>query len=53
MASLYRAATSYEAFEDYVKLAEKRINTAEQLELADDHVYAAFPQDSHQLIVRS
>jgi len=30
MASLYRAATSYEAFEDYVKLAEKRINTAEQ-----------------------
>jgi hypothetical protein len=30
MASLYRAATSYEAFEDYVKLAERRINTAEQ-----------------------
>ena len=30
MATLYRAATSYEAFEDYVKLAEKRVNTAEQ-----------------------
>jgi hypothetical protein len=32
MASLYRAATSYEAFEEYVKLAEKRITTAEQQE---------------------
>jgi hypothetical protein len=30
MTSLYRAATSYEAFEDYVKLAERRINTGEQ-----------------------
>jgi hypothetical protein len=30
MASLYRAATSYEAFEDYVKLAEKRVSTGEQ-----------------------
>src|SRR6266852_1232359 len=32
MASLYRAATSYEAFEEYVKLAEKRENTPEQHE---------------------
>src|SRR5207244_3639417 len=32
MASLYRAATSYEAFEEYVKLAEKRERTAEQHE---------------------
>ena len=34
MASLYRAATSYEAFEDYVKMAEKRVSqsTAEQKE---------------------
>src|SRR5437867_3560986 len=32
MASLYRAATSYEAFEEYVKLAEKRVNTPEQHE---------------------
>src|SRR5260370_8439747 len=30
MASLYRAATSCEGFEEYVKLAEKRVNTAEQ-----------------------
>jgi hypothetical protein len=30
MATLYRAATSYEAFEDYVKLAEKRVSTGEQ-----------------------
>ena len=30
MATLYRAATSYEAFEGYVKLAEKRVNTLEQ-----------------------
>ena len=30
MATLYRAATSYEAFEDYVKIAEKRVSTAEQ-----------------------
>jgi hypothetical protein len=30
MATLYRAATSYEAFEDYVKLAEKRVTTSEQ-----------------------
>src|SRR5918994_687844 len=30
MATLYRAATSYEAFEEYVKLAEKRVNTLEQ-----------------------
>jgi len=32
MASLYRAATSYEAFEEYVKLAEKRVSTPEQHE---------------------
>ena len=32
MASLYRAATSYVAFEEYVKLAEKRENTPEQHE---------------------
>ena len=30
MASLYRAATSYEAFEQYVQLAEKRVRTSEQ-----------------------
>ena len=30
MASLYRAATSYEAFEQYVQLAEKRVRTPEQ-----------------------
>jgi hypothetical protein len=30
MATLYRAATSYEAFEDYVKMAEKRVSTGEQ-----------------------
>jgi hypothetical protein len=30
MATLYRAATSYEAFEDYVKLAEKRVCSGEQ-----------------------
>jgi hypothetical protein len=30
MATLYRAATSYEAFEDYVKLAEKRVSSGEQ-----------------------
>jgi hypothetical protein len=30
MATLYRAATSYEAFEDYVKLAEKRVSTGDQ-----------------------
>jgi hypothetical protein len=30
MATLYRAATSYEAFEQYVQLAEKRVRTAEQ-----------------------
>ena len=30
MATLYRAATSYEAFEGYVKLAERRVNTLEQ-----------------------
>jgi len=30
MATLYRAATSYEAFEGYVKLAEKRVSTGEQ-----------------------
>src|SRR5215470_2011815 len=32
MATLYRAATSYDAFEDYVKLAERRVSTAEQQE---------------------
>jgi hypothetical protein len=30
MATLYRAATSYEAFEQYVQLAEKRVRTSEQ-----------------------
>ena len=30
MATLYRAATSYEAFEQYVQLAEKRVRTPEQ-----------------------
>jgi len=30
MATLYRAATSYEAFEDYGKLAEKRASTGER-----------------------
>jgi len=35
MASLYRAATSYEAFEEYVKQAEKRVKTAEQQEELD------------------
>jgi hypothetical protein len=32
MATLYRAATSYDAFEDYVKLAERRVSTPEQRE---------------------
>ena len=41
MATLYRAATSYEAFEDYVKLAEKRVSTSEQHdELASIQVLA-------------
>jgi len=35
MASLYRAATSYEAFEEYVKQAEKRVKTGEQQEELD------------------
>ena len=30
MATLYRAATSYEAFEQYVQMAEKRVRTSEQ-----------------------
>lgn len=32
MASLYRAATSYECFEEYVKLAERRVSTDRQAE---------------------
>jgi hypothetical protein len=35
MASLYRAATSYEAFEEYVKQAEKRVKTGEQQQELD------------------
>jgi hypothetical protein len=32
MATLYRAATSYEAFEDYVKMAERQVRTPAQLD---------------------
>src|SRR5262249_20119880 len=32
MAALYRAATSYEAFEQYVQIAEKRVRTPEQMD---------------------
>src|SRR5262249_51977 len=32
MATLYRAATSYEAFEEYVKLAERRVQSAAENE---------------------
>jgi hypothetical protein len=32
MATLYRAATSYEAFEDYVKTADRQVQTPEQFE---------------------